>query len=200
MGLIIDSSVIIAGERGTLRFSAFLEDADADTTAIAAITASELPHGCHHAVDAGTRARRLAFVEAPLELIPVLQFRLIEARQHSEIWPRLSGHGTMIGAHDLLIAATSIAGGHELATFNRREFSRVPGLRLSDLAPGLRVLTRQAHPDPLIEVLDFAQGYTSAIDFSSYDEALAVLRATNVLEEPKPRLRLRVPHSSIETL
>ncbi len=135
MGLIIDSSVIIAGERGTLRFDAFLEDADADTTAIAAITASELLHGCHRAVDAGTRARRSAFVEALLELIPVLPFRLIEARQHSETWAHLRGHGAMIGAHDLLIAATAIAGGHELATLNRREFSQVPGLRLSDLAP-----------------------------------------------------------------
>ncbi len=76
----------------------------------------------------------------------------------------------------------------------------IPIVYRLDYLTGLRVLTRQGHPDPLIEVLDFAQRYTSAIDFSSYDEALAVLRATNALEEPKPHLRLRMPHSIIATL
>lgn len=135
MGLIIDSSVIIAGERGTLSLEAFLQDAAAETVAIAAITASELLHGCHRATDAGVRSRRSAFVEALLELIPVLPFGLLEARRHAEIWAYLKARGTMIGAHDLIIAATAVAGGHELATLNRREFSQVPGLALSELSP-----------------------------------------------------------------
>lgn len=137
MGLIIDSSVIIAGERGTLRLDAFLLDVAADSTAIASITASELLHGCHRATDAGVRSRRSAFVEALLEIIHVLPFGLLEARQHAELRAYLKRRGMMIGAHHLLIAATAVAGGHELATLNRPEFSQVPGLRLSELAPYL---------------------------------------------------------------
>lgn len=39
----------------------------------------------------------------------------------------------MIGAHDLLIAATALARGYGVATLNRREFARVPGLHLVSL-------------------------------------------------------------------
>jgi predicted nucleic acid-binding protein len=42
----------------------------------------------------------------------------------------------MIGPHDLLVAATALAGGHALATLNRREFARVPGLVLREWAEG----------------------------------------------------------------
>ena len=41
--------------------------------------------------------------------------------------------GTTIGAHDLLIAATAIAGGDALVTLNQREYARVPGLRLQPI-------------------------------------------------------------------
>jgi len=98
--------------------------------AIAAITAAELLHGCHRASDPGVRARRFAFVEALLDLIPVLPFGLAEARRHAELWAHLAREGTMIGPHDLLIGATALAQGHLLATLNGREFKRVAGLRL----------------------------------------------------------------------
>lgn len=77
------------------------------------------------------RARRGAFVEAVLDAIPVAPFGLAEARRHAELWAELVTQGTMIGAHDLLIAATAVARGEELATLNQREFQRVAGLRLT---------------------------------------------------------------------
>jgi predicted nucleic acid-binding protein len=100
---------------------------------MAAITASELLHGYHRARDAGTRARRAAFVEALLDLIPVLPFGVREARQHAELWAALVRKGGVIGPHDMLIAATAIAQGDELATLNRKEFKRVGGLQLARL-------------------------------------------------------------------
>jgi predicted nucleic acid-binding protein len=36
----------------------------------------------------------------------------------------------MMGAHDLWIAAIGLAHGFAVATGNRRDFSRVPGLRV----------------------------------------------------------------------
>jgi predicted nucleic acid-binding protein len=38
----------------------------------------------------------------------------------------------MIGAHDLLIAATALSMGHDIGTLNVSEFRRVPGLNVAD--------------------------------------------------------------------
>lgn len=128
--MILDTSVLVAAERRTVRFAVFLESLGEETVGIAAITASELLHGCHRATDAGVRARRAAFVDALLDVIPVLPFGLPEARRHAELWADLAREGTVIGPHDLLIGATALAQGQPLATLNQREFSRVAGLRL----------------------------------------------------------------------
>ena len=131
--MILDTSVLIGGERGAIRLEALLLAFGDEPVRIAAITASELLHGCHRATDPAVRARRLAFVEAVLGTIPVIPFGLADARRHAELWAHLASAGTMIGAHDLLIGATALAHGHRLATLNRREFSLVPGLRLADV-------------------------------------------------------------------
>ena len=131
--MIVDTSLLVAAERGSVRIEAFLGAFRAEPIGIAAITASELLHGCHRAADAGMRARRTAFVEALLNVIPVLPFGLPEARRHAELWVELVREGAMIGPHDLLIGATALAQGHALATLNQREFSRVAGLRLLDI-------------------------------------------------------------------
>ena len=130
MGVVLDTSVLVAAERGAVRFEVLLESLGEEPVAIAAITASELLHGCHRASDAGVRARRAAFVDALLDALPVLPFGLPEARRHAELWAELARTGTAIGPHDLLIAATALAQGHALVTLNQREFGRVPGLRL----------------------------------------------------------------------
>ncbi|MDX2207805.1 MAG: type II toxin-antitoxin system VapC family toxin [Gemmatimonadales bacterium] len=130
MGVIIDTSVLIAGERGGLGVPDLLRSLGTESVAIAAITASELLHGCHRAKEPATRIRRTAFVDALLALLPSVSFGLAEARVHAAVWAELTACGIPIGAHDLLIAATALARGDAVATLNHREFSRVPGLRL----------------------------------------------------------------------
>jgi tRNA(fMet)-specific endonuclease VapC len=93
---------------------------------------SELLHGVQRATGA-RRTRRRAFVEhilAGLEAVPVTE-RV--ARVHAEVWAELEQRGESVGAHDLWIAATALAHGFGVATRNRRDFERVPGLRV--LAP-----------------------------------------------------------------
>jgi tRNA(fMet)-specific endonuclease VapC len=130
VGIVLDTSVLVAAERRALHFEALLESLGEEPVAIAAITASELLHGCHRASDLGVRARRAAFVDALLEAIPVLSFGLPEARRHAELWAGLAQEGNVIGPHDMLIAATALAQGYSLVTMDQREFGRVPGLRL----------------------------------------------------------------------
>lgn len=131
--MILDTSVIIAAERGGLRLEAFLADQGEEPVGVAAITASELLHGCHRATHAAIRARRSAFVEALLDLVPVLPFGLAEARRHAELWAELARKGAVIGAHDMLIGATALARGDTVATLNAKDFRRIAGLRLAAL-------------------------------------------------------------------
>lgn len=136
MGVVLDTSILIAAERSADGFAQFLESLGDDPVAIAAITASELLHGWHRARDAAVRARRGAFVDAVLDAIPVLPFGLPEARRHADLWAELMRRGAMIGPHDLLVGATALTHGYALATANRREFERVPGLALKEWAQG----------------------------------------------------------------
>jgi tRNA(fMet)-specific endonuclease VapC len=137
VGVVLDTSVLVASERRAVHLEPLLESLGEEPVSIAAITASELLHGCHRAADAGVRARRAAFVDAVLDAIPVAAFGLAEARRHAELWAELSRKGRLIEPHDLLIAATALALGYALVTTNRREFARVPGLRLVPLEPFL---------------------------------------------------------------
>jgi predicted nucleic acid-binding protein len=94
---------------------------------LSVITASELLHGVHRAVQSEVRTKRSAFVEAILERFPLLPVDVVTARAHAQVWAELAA-GQMIGAHDLWLAATCIAHGLTMVTANVREFTRVPGL------------------------------------------------------------------------
>ena len=131
--MILDTSVLIGAERRSIDFEALLDALGDEPVSMAAITAAELLHGCARADDPGTRARRAAFAEALLTLVPVRLFGLPEARRHAELWAGLAREGALIGPHDMIIAATALAAGAGLATLNVREFGRVPGLRLVPL-------------------------------------------------------------------
>jgi len=130
MGVILDTSVLIAAERGEVRLIPFLESLGEESVGIAAITASALLHGGHRASAPDVRARRFAFVEALLDILPVFPFGLAEARRHAELWADLVRAGRVIGPHDLQIGATALMRGAAVATLNPREFRRVAGLRV----------------------------------------------------------------------
>jgi tRNA(fMet)-specific endonuclease VapC len=135
MGILIDSSIIIDHERLGSALDERVVGREDESFFISAITASELLHGVHRARNARTRARRLAFVEAALAAFPVLPADLNVARTHAGLWAELSTAGTLIGANDLWIAATAVAHDLTLATLNRRDFDRVPGLDVEDWSP-----------------------------------------------------------------
>lgn len=136
MGVMLDTSVLIGAERGTFDLPRFLRSVPDESISIASITASELLHGCYRATNAGIRARRFAFVDGILEAVSVATFGINEARRHAQIWAELSRNGKIIGPYDLLVAATALSRGDSLATLNSREFKRVPGVRVFDLATG----------------------------------------------------------------
>ena len=127
MGTLIDSSVLIAAERGRLDLQAALASRADDPVGIAAITASEVLQGTYRL--GGVRlARARAFVERWLTVLPVVPFDLRAAQVHATLAADLGRKGTPMGAHDLMIAATAVQLGYAVATCDRRSFSRVDGL------------------------------------------------------------------------
>ena len=130
MATLIDSSVLIDAEQGTLDLNGFLGSHPDEDFAISAVTASELLHGVLRARTAQQRDRRTRFVEAVLNGYPVVPFDFSVARTHAGLWAELSRRGAMIGERDLMIAATAIAYGFDLATRDLRSFPRILGLKI----------------------------------------------------------------------
>jgi tRNA(fMet)-specific endonuclease VapC len=137
-GVVLDTAVLIGAERGTFDMAGYLATLGDAPVALAAISASELLHGVERARDPAVRGARSAFVEGVLANIPVIPFALDEARVHARIWAALAAAGTLVGPHDLQVAATALAAGSAVATLNRGEFGRVPGLELAATAPFVR--------------------------------------------------------------
>ena len=121
MGWVIDSSVLIAGERQAADLEALLATHASETVVMASITASELLEGVHRADTERRRAAREAFVENLLALAPVVPFDLRVTRARL---PRAAA----VGAHDLIIAATAFALDFGVLTRDRRSFPRIPDL------------------------------------------------------------------------
>ena len=130
MGTLIDTSVLIAAERGYLRLDTVLTSHGDDPIAMSAVTASELMHGVHRAKTAVQRARAELLVERLIGLMPVIPFDLSVARVHARLSAELGAKGTPVGAHDLMIAATAVAMGFSVATRDRRSFPKIRGLAL----------------------------------------------------------------------
>jgi len=129
MAIILDADVIIRGERGTFDLSNWVESRPEDQFEIAAITVAELWHGVEGAT--GThKAKRARFLQTILELLPIIPYTEQTAFEHARIWAALESSGTMIGSYDLIVAATALERGSEVATFNRRHFVQIPGLRV----------------------------------------------------------------------
>jgi predicted nucleic acid-binding protein len=128
MGILIDSSVLIAWERDRLNIQSQLAEYDDEDFAISAITASELLHRVHRAANPAQRRRREAFVEGLLARLPVISFDAVAARIHARLSAELAANGTAVGPHDLIISATALTKGYIVTTRDERSFPRIPGL------------------------------------------------------------------------
>jgi tRNA(fMet)-specific endonuclease VapC len=130
MGYLIDSSILIAAERGQLDLDSLVSENGDEDFALSAITASELLHGVHRADTEARRGRREAYVEALLAAFPVIPFDVAAARMHARLSARAAADGIMLGAHDSIIAATALAKDLEVVTRDERSFSRIAELSL----------------------------------------------------------------------
>jgi tRNA(fMet)-specific endonuclease VapC len=127
MGLMVDTNVFIRFEKSGQAIDLSTWE-QSERVFISAITVSELLIGVHRANTDDRRRRRSAFVEAVISTFDAIEFNLSAARVHAAIYADLAAKGQMIGAHDLIIAATALDRNLSLLTENFEEFSRVSGL------------------------------------------------------------------------
>jgi tRNA(fMet)-specific endonuclease VapC len=128
MAALIDASILIAHERGKLDLESQIANRQGEKFCLSIVTASELLHGVHRAIQPEIREKRSRFVEGVLAKFPLLDLDLPTARVHARLRAELAVAGAMIGPHDLWLAAVCLTHGLTMVTANVREFNRVPGL------------------------------------------------------------------------
>lgn len=103
-----------------------------------------------------------------------------------EVHPFTDGNGRV--ARVLMNAELSAVGEQRIV---------IPIVYRDNYLQGLRALSRNANPQPLIRVLDFAQAYAAAIDWSDLEAAERMLEQTNAFLTPEAAeergVRLRLP-------
>jgi len=101
----------------------------ADALAISSITLAELRFGAEKSARA---AENHLVVESFAARLDILPFGDRAAAHYGAIRAELERAGKIIGPYDMLIAAHARSEGLTLVSGNRREFDRVPGLRVEN--------------------------------------------------------------------
>ncbi len=137
MGVILDSSILIAGERRRDSVWEVLERIEAvcgnTVAALSVVTAVELTHGIYRTKTEADRKRRESFVEELMQAVAVYPLTLDIARLAGRIHGEQMSHGVSIDFPDLLIGATAIHLGFDVVTLNMKHFQRIPELKLITL-------------------------------------------------------------------
>ena len=137
MGLILDSSVVIAAERrgdSVVQLIEKIVKATGDQeAALSAVGLTELVHGVYRAQTPEVRQRREAFINELLSDLTVYPYTKETALVAGQLDGEQQGRGVVIPFGDLLIGATALSLGFQVLTVNLRDFQRIPGLSVVQL-------------------------------------------------------------------
>ncbi len=132
MGIVLDSSVIIAAERRGHTVREILEQVKKlhgeSEIGVSVVTIAELVHGAYRTKAQAQQQRRLEFIERLASDVPVHPVTLEIARLAGRIEGQQEAMGVQFAFEDLLIGATALHLGYEVATLNLRDFQKIPGL------------------------------------------------------------------------
>lgn len=137
MGLILDSSVVIASERRGETVERLLERVVGATgdqeAALSAIGLTELIHGLYRARTPEVRLRRQSFLDELLRDLTVYPYTKETAMLAGKLDGEQQSKGVVIPFGDLLIGAAALSLGFSVLTENLRHFQKVPGLSVIQL-------------------------------------------------------------------
>ncbi len=132
MGLIIDTSVIVTGERSGQSVRQMLQAignqwGDADP-GISVIAVAEPTHAVERAKSERQRRRRQAFIDDLVEAVKVHPATLGVARRTGRVSGQEAASGITVPFEDLLIGVTALELGFDVLTENVGDFEMIPGL------------------------------------------------------------------------
>jgi predicted nucleic acid-binding protein len=134
LGLILDSSVVIAAERKRQTVEDLLTSVGQTfgevEVAISAVTLAELVHGVARANTSENRRTRRSFIDELKKHVPAHPFTDSTAEIAGQIGGEQASKGITLPADDLLIGASAIEQGYAVATLNTRHFGKIPGLHV----------------------------------------------------------------------
>jgi tRNA(fMet)-specific endonuclease VapC len=132
VGLILDSSVLIAAERkGKNARNALAEialRAAGEDVAVSVVTLIELTHGIVRSDTPERKAMRQQFLNELVDALPVHPVSVPIALRAGRIDGENAARGVRLALADLLIGVTALELGYRVATGNVRHFQMVPGL------------------------------------------------------------------------
>ena len=137
MGLVLDSSALIAAEREKRPVSELLTSLESEHLKaeflLSSITVMELEHGWHRANTSETASRRRRYLDEVFAVIPVEPFTREMAVLAAKIDADTKKVGIAIATADLLIGVTALHYGYGIGTRNVRHFRMIPGLNVLSL-------------------------------------------------------------------
>jgi predicted nucleic acid-binding protein len=137
MGLILDSSILIAGERRGATVRQVIQGVRAaygdQESALSAISIIEFTHGIYRAKTNADRMRRKAFADELVRDMVVHPVSLAIAQLAGRIEGEQAAKGISIAIEDLVIGATALHVGFDVATLNVKHFRAIPGLKVVTL-------------------------------------------------------------------
>jgi predicted nucleic acid-binding protein len=137
VGLILDSSVLIAAERKGQNVRHALAEiaasAAGEDVAVSVITQIELAHGAARANTPQRKITRRQFLSELMSVLPVHPITASIALHAGEIDGERAAQGVRLALSDLLIGVTALELGYRVATGNLRHFQQIPGLQIVQL-------------------------------------------------------------------
>lgn len=134
MGLILNSSVLIAAERkGSNARQVSSEIARlvaGEDVAFSVVTLIELAHGAARAETPERKTTRQQFLQELTTAVPIHPVTVPVSLRAGQIDGESTAKGIRIALSDLLIGVTALELGYRVATANVRHFQMIPGLEV----------------------------------------------------------------------
>jgi tRNA(fMet)-specific endonuclease VapC len=132
LGIVLDSSALIAAERRHLTAAQALEKIQQTVgelpVAISTVTIAEVAHGVYRANTQAIRDHRRAFLEELKATIPIYALTVETAEIVARIGAGQAARGISIPLANLMVGACALELSYGVATANERDFKRIPGL------------------------------------------------------------------------
>ena len=137
MGLILDSSVLIAAEREDKNarqvLTAIAKQIGETEVGISVMTLIELAHGAIRANTLERKLKREQFIGELVSAMPIYLLTVPVALRTGRLDGENQSRGLKIPLPDLLIGVTALELGYSVGTANLRHFQQIPGLSVVHL-------------------------------------------------------------------